>query len=382
MNILFSLDNYDHGTGGAEMSVQALAHQLAARGHRVQVLQRNDDVASYHDGPIAVHTRPLPVPRLIRDRDRDTIRWNRHWGPQLRQFLARYPADLVITQNRLLYSTVEEARRQGAPAIVFVRAYGVLCPLQFRTRDALAECDRRCKRCLPRLARLKYRLVRRNLDLYEQGLRGASLVAANSDYMRRVLEKFFGLEAEVVYPPVELASYRTDRPAGREVLFCKPQYVKGLPIFLDVASRMPERRFLVAGRLRSRARRRLGRLANVACLGWVSDMRQAYGRARVLLGPSIWPEPFGRVFVEAGANGIPSVASARGGIPEAVGDGGILVEDIFEPQRWVDALRRLDDEAVYAAYSRKARAHAERFRAEASAQRLADVARDRLGLEL
>ena len=30
--------------------------------------------------------------------------------------------------------------------------------------------------------------------------------------------------------------------------------------------------------------------------------------------PSIWPEPFGRIFVEAASNGIPSIASRRGGI--------------------------------------------------------------------
>ena len=28
MKILFSLDNYDHDTGEAEMSIQALAHQM------------------------------------------------------------------------------------------------------------------------------------------------------------------------------------------------------------------------------------------------------------------------------------------------------------------------------------------------------------------
>ena len=40
---------------------------------------------------------------------------------------------------------------------------------------------------------------------------------------------------------------------------------------------------------------------------------------RVLLAPSVWAEPFGRVAAEALVNGIPPVVSDRGGLPEAVG---------------------------------------------------------------
>jgi glycosyltransferase involved in cell wall biosynthesis len=39
-------------------------------------------------------------------------------------------------------------------------------------------------------------------------------------------------------------------------------------------------------------------------------------RADVLAVPSVWPEPFGMVGVEAGGVGLPSVAFAVGGIPD------------------------------------------------------------------
>jgi glycosyltransferase involved in cell wall biosynthesis len=51
-----------------------------------------------------------------------------------------------------------------------------------------------------------------------------------------------------------------------------------------------------------------------------------FALTRVLLVPSVWEEPFGRVAAEAMINGIPALVSDRGGLPDVVGcdgsDGG------------------------------------------------------------
>jgi glycosyltransferase involved in cell wall biosynthesis len=382
MNVLFALDNYDHGSGGAEMSAQAIARQLAARGHTVQVLQEGKDERSYDDGPVRVHTRPLPSRGWIKNRHRHTRRTNRAWRPHLEAFLDAWPADLVLTHGRLLISTVEVARERDLHVAVFIRGYHMFCPNKFLDRDALTECDRNCSRCLPRRYRWRYRSMQRTLDRYEAALRQASLLVANSGYVQKVIERFLGLPSTILYPAVRPRVYEAEEADRTRVLFVKPQQVKGLPIFMDVAAAMPDTPFLVAGKTRRHLRLKFQRLGNVETLGWVKDMREAYARTRVLLGPSIWPEPFGRVFVEAGANGIPSVASARGGIPEAIGDGGLLVEDIFDTESWVAALRRLESPDLYAELAAKARAHAERFTPEATVAQFAKDIRSRLGLEL
>jgi glycosyltransferase involved in cell wall biosynthesis len=290
--------------------------------------------------------------------------------------------DLVVTQQLLLQSSVEVARRRDVPVAVFVRAYSMFCPTQFRSRDPLRDCDLHCGECFPWHRRLGRRAVERNLEAYRNALARASLVIANSHYVKRVIQRLVGLEARVVYPFTDLDRYRSEGGDHDRVLFVKPQYVKGLPIALAIARRMPDTRFLVAGRPSSRARRALGRLANVELCGWVSDMREVYARTRVLLGPSIWPEPFGRVFVEAGAAGIPSVGSARGGIPEAIGDGGLLVEDVFDVERWVEALRALEDPATWADRSAKARAHAERFAVSETVRDFVESVRTTTGIAL
>lgn len=48
----------------------------------------------------------------------------------------------------------------------------------------------------------------------------------------------------------------------------------------------------------------------------VDDVRPLLASADVLVLPSRWPEPFGRVLIEAMASGIPVIASNVGGIPE------------------------------------------------------------------
>jgi glycosyltransferase involved in cell wall biosynthesis len=81
--------------------------------------------------------------------------------------------------------------------------------------------------------------------------------------------------------------------------------------------------------------------------------------ADVFVVPSRWPDPSPLTVGEALATGLPVVASRIGGIPEAVGDAGILVPP-DDPAALAAALRGLiDDRARRAALGIAARARAE-----------------------
>ena len=84
------------------------------------------------------------------------------------------------------------------------------------------------------------------------------------------------------------------------ILFVKPQAIKGVDLLGPIAARLPERQFVVAGTASKRTRARLQQHANITCQGWVDDMDGLYCAASLLLAPAQIPEPFGRVFVEAG----------------------------------------------------------------------------------
>ena len=68
-------------------------------------------------------------------------------------------------------------------------------------------------------------------------------------------------------------------------------------------------------------------------------------RAKAVLFPIDWPEPFGLVMTEAMACGTPVIATPRGSVPEVVDDGvtGWIVDVDRYPEEAADRLRRLDE---------------------------------------
>jgi glycosyltransferase involved in cell wall biosynthesis len=57
-----------------------------------------------------------------------------------------------------------------------------------------------------------------------------------------------------------------------------------------------------------------------------SDIVACFKQARIAVVPSTWAEPFGRTALEGMAAGCAVIASNRGGLPEVLGDAGMLVE--------------------------------------------------------
>jgi glycosyltransferase involved in cell wall biosynthesis len=87
----------------------------------------------------------------------------------------------------------------------------------------------------------------------------------------------------------------------------------------------------------------LAQSPHVEFIGEINDAKKPdfLGKARALLFPISWPEPFGLVMIEAMACGTPVVAFNSGSVPEVMEDGltGFVVNDVDEA---VVAVKRLD----------------------------------------
>jgi glycosyltransferase involved in cell wall biosynthesis len=82
---------------------------------------------------------------------------------------------------------------------------------------------------------------------------------------------------------------------------------------------------------------------DITFTGWLEqDERDALlGESDLLVMPSIWPEPFGQVGIEAGRKGVPAAGFAVGGIPDWLENGvnGFLAAaDPPTPQGLADAV--------------------------------------------
>ena len=105
-----------------------------------------------------------------------------------------------------------------------------------------------------------------------------------------------------------------------------------------------------------------------------ADKEEFLGRARVLLFPIDWPEPFGLAMVEALACGTPVIAFRHGSVPEVLEDGvtGFVVDKVEEAVAAVERIGTLSRPRCRQAFTR-------RFSVEAMVQGYREVYADVIG---
>ena len=157
--------------------------------------------------------------------------------------------------------------------------------------------------------------------------------------------------------------YRLDRGGDALAFLGRSSPDKGIVHAIEIARRAGMR-LRIAAKVDAGDRdyhaREVAPLLSQAHVDFVGEIgeadKQAFlGRARALLFPIAWPEPFGMVMIEALACGTPVVAFPCGSVPEIVDDGvtGFACRDVDEA---VEAVRRLGElrrEACRAAFEHR-----------------------------
>ncbi len=171
----------------------------------------------------------------------------------------------------------------------------------------------------------------------------ASLVLACSRHLQHYLAGRGKPCAGVLYP--EFSSARTVlagfRPSADGVItgICGFSY-KGAEIFLGLAKRFAQERFQLFGTVAPSLRAAFERRENIS-LRPHAGLSDILRESKIVLVPSQWPEPFGRIAVEAMANGIPVLVSATGGLVEAAPDPRLQVQAFRHVEAWENRLTAL-----------------------------------------
>jgi glycosyltransferase involved in cell wall biosynthesis/ubiquinone/menaquinone biosynthesis C-methylase UbiE len=316
--ILFIGDFLYPPMGGAEKSALTILQRFVRDGHTCFALCKGTgEEVVYNE----IHVRYVSHPGFIE------------------QSIFQIKPSLIITQLNWACYGVDLAVKHHIPSILFIRSFEYFCatPVEFDT------CDKNCASCQ---IHQHNRTIR---DRFRPAVLGADEVVCNSLFMKKLTRDFYGRDSHVVYPPMEISDHECEHTQGTFIVMNQPEFHKGGDLFLELAKRMPDYPFMTVGRGNQT------QLSNCVHYGQ-TDPLIFFQHARLLLVPSLLPEPFGRIAVEAMSNGIPVIASRTGGLPEVIGEAGILIDDYRNVDMWEKAIRTLlTDSRLYDTLSARSR---------------------------
>ena len=318
------------GAGGVETYLAAIADGLRGRGHEVALLYAN---SAGDTGPTTIAAADA---WSVADRGLATaIHAATEWRPDV--CFAHNMRDLDIDAALLGAAPVVKMMHGYFGTCVsgqkaFLSPSGVACRRVCGPACLVYYGPRRCGRLRPGEMMSNYRWAARQRGLFP---RYRAVVVAS----RHMREEYAAhgvdasrLHAIPLFAGGEVSRGFADAEPDVDALFLgRLTNLKGPSLLLDAAdgaATLLGRRVSVVmageGPLKESLRVKAARSSRVDARfpGWVDAATRTalLDRARMLAVPSVWPEPFGLVGVEAAARGVPAIAFDVGGIREWLTD--------------------------------------------------------------
>lgn len=207
-------------------------------------------------------------------------------------------------------------------------------------------------------------------DEIEFALRTADMLVANSEHVQRRFAGAYNVTPRLLYPELEPVSFSVTNKPKYITGICGSRY-KGFEIFLSLADAFPQEKFLLVGDVNPEFRTRVHERGNIVLRGHAAP-KHFLRDSKIVLVPSQWQEPFGRIAVEAMGAGIPALVSCTGGLQEIVGASQLGVKHFRSPEAWRVRLTALLASAqLRGEYSERGRKLAAKFLRGDSTRRLA-----------
>ena len=301
--------------GGAQTVVATTARVLEEAGHEVLTLAAPEDAGA---GVYSIASRRA-LARTVSERRPDV-------------------AHLHNVYERLSLSVVDGLRARGVPTVLTLHDYRAVCP-----NGILLAPDGQCRRCVSGTPAQAVRFgclhgsrfasaraaAEVALNRYRRVYHSIDLLVAPSRYLAAVMRDG-GLPADrITVVPNAVDAAPTQRgPAPGEPRFVfagRLAPAKGLATILSAARRLPDGiriTVLGHGRLSQSLRRAAAPLpVDLGGLAGPAGVRRALAQATAALVPSVWVENCPMGILEAGALGVPAIASDLGGMRELIDNG-------------------------------------------------------------
>lgn len=376
------------GRGGGPIASELLAKSIVSQGATVRVLVVGDAEATEQRDGMEITT--LPTLNVYRD-------WLKHNPPlkkvawhaienfnprayvRIRKELEGFRPDVLVTVSveNINVASWAAARSLGIPCVHIAHSYFLMC-----WRGSLFHGGVNCTQCAScKVFSIGKKYLSRHVDA----------LITESDFLRQAHQSagYFPNAATYVIPsPLDApaAPQRARHPGLRVGYIGTHTRNKGIETLAAAAKRLADRpgiRFIVAGNGDDDYTAELKESfpqATTTFAGWVKP-ETFYPEIDVVVVPSIWREPFGRVSIEGSSFGVPALVARSGGLPENVEHG----RDgfVFEPQddaALAELLVLLETKpALYDALSEGARTRAGTYAVEAIGGRILSCLMDVIG---
>ncbi|MBY8846254.1 glycosyltransferase [Streptomyces sp. SP2-10] len=299
--------------GGAEVTQQLLAEELAAAGWRIIYLGSYQ--APWDQTPQIAQVRTfLDEHDTAYDESQEELRYS--WNG----------VDCLAVPQQRITTILRSMLSRVRPDVVFTSQEGA-ADIAAQSRPAAL------------VAGILHSISKTGLGVLSGSPHHGLAV---SEFVLRQAPPTDGTRLSVLYPPFTLPEPGHHRRGRTDaVLMVNPIPPKGADLLHQLIRRMPEQHFTLVEGWWNTAEQFAG-YPNVTYVPRVYDMSPLYRSHRLLLVPSAVKDAFPRVIIEAALHGTPSVGSDRGGIPEAIGDAGIVLPAEAGVEEWAQAIRTAD----------------------------------------
>ncbi|MFW5703288.1 MAG: glycosyltransferase [Patescibacteria group bacterium] len=354
MNKILILSHYypPYIKGGAEISTALLAQQLTKVCEVTVATTRFTNDIWRHDGIIVrpVFTDPEqpatnPVQTLRHYLDMFSYHLT-NWY-QTRTLIRDINPDCVICVfgSHYFFPCIVAAITTGRPILIDVRDY-TLFPLTNANRSPLRFLIYQYERTVSWLYRSFIRW-------YSWRSNNVVFIALSNFLGRKLTEQGFPPKRIHVIPNIaqEFHSLKNEKRRPYQIIFAgRLTEEKGVLDAIQAVQLLPELpiTLLIVGdgpelpKLREYVTQH--NLSRIIFLGKKpnTEVLQLYAESKLIIAPSVWPEPFGRFIQESFATLTPCIATRSGGISEGITHGrtGLLVKP-GDPQELSNAIKRL-----------------------------------------